>query len=185
MANLTDEIKLLEDFRKGSVVAFETIYKTHKYSVQAIALYVLQDTDDAVDVVQDVFKSLWANKEKLHLTGPISNYLIKSGKNRALDILKSKSRKRSHYLDPVYQNQQSSEKIIEKLEKHDLINIINKALNRIESRFMREAFRLVHIEGMNYKEVSKVLGISISTSRTYVYKVSKQLKELLKNNGHY
>lgn len=173
-----EESNLLAALKEGQAAAFQIIYETHKYHVQNIAFYILRDADEAIDVVQDVFKDIWIQREKLEIKTSLLYYLVRAGKNKSLNILKSKSRHQQFISTNCRGN--NIQLPSRQLENDDIANAVEFALGNIDSPFMRDAFRLIHMEGCNYKETAEILGVSVETSRTYVYKVTKQLRVLLK-----
>jgi RNA polymerase sigma-70 factor (ECF subfamily) len=170
---------LLEQLKSGSQAAFAALYERYKDSVYLMAAYTLQDRIHADDIVQDVFSALWKNRSSVNISASLRNYLITAAKNKSLDVLKTKSHY-NQYLRVISQQEASTEPD-HKLESEDIIKSVNVALANINSPVMRDAFKLVHIQGLNYEETSKELGITVETSRNYVWKTIKILRTFLQN----
>jgi RNA polymerase sigma-70 factor (ECF subfamily) len=178
MIESSEECELLELLKTGSETAFCALYEAHKYRVQFAAFYTLRNEQEAEDVLQEVFKELWKNKEKLKINISIGHYLVRAARNKSLNILRSKE---VHDKYVTYRSQQESAELPNhKMENADILKNINTALGSISSSIMRDAFTMVHIDGLNYEQTARKLGITVPTSRTYVYKAIKQLRGILK-----
>jgi RNA polymerase sigma factor (sigma-70 family) len=177
------DAELLEQLKAGKETAFAALYERHKDSVYLMAAYTLRDRIHADDIVQDVFSALWRNRSSVNISSSLRNYLITAAKNKSLDVLKTKSH-HNQYLR-VTSEQETGTEAVDKLESEDIMKSVNTALSSVKSPAMRDAFRLVHIQGLNYEETSKELGISVETSRNYVWKTLKILRTFLQNPNHY
>lgn len=90
---LNDEIDLLIAISDGDVRSFEVIFKHYGSVLFDYAVRILEDHDTSEDLVQDVFISIWLNREKLVQIKSFKDYLFILSKNRVLNALKKKSRK--------------------------------------------------------------------------------------------
>lgn len=170
-----DLLRLLKNNSSG---AFETIYNEYRETVYLTAAYTLKDSTAALDVIQDVFQSLWLNRNKTEIKS-LRAYLIVTARNRSNDILK---RKLVH--DKFMQHEARSEKVSynDALEKKDLRSTIENAIQQINSPLVREVFRLVYIEGRTHKETAEQLGITGASSRVFVSRAIKMIKPFLKKS---
>lgn len=173
MASL-EEVKLMGDLAVGDKTAFRIIYERYKYRVQGIAFYYLQSTEDAIDIVQEVFKNLWVNRKSATHIGSIGNYLVRAGRNKAISKLRADN-VRSRYSGTVKFQPATDESVDEPCDQ-ELIDKIEIAFAKIHAGPSKEAFRMYYFEGIDYKEAAKRLGVTIPTTRTYVYRVTKEIK---------
>lgn len=137
------------------------------------ALYYLNDTDAAEDVVQECFATLW---EKINSGNVVINrkaYLYMTVRNRCLDQLRKKGLQ------------------TEQLKPYDTYGIIDEddlqERSEIEARLWtaidslpekcREVFLLSKRDGLKYEEIAAELGISENTVRNQISKALKMLKE--------
>ncbi|MEX2234227.1 MAG: hypothetical protein WD824_18830 [Cyclobacteriaceae bacterium] len=63
-----NETLLLAELRKGSIVAFEKIFKKHWEPLYHSAKIKLRSHDEAEEVIQNIFSSLWEKRESLFIT---------------------------------------------------------------------------------------------------------------------
>ena len=84
----SDDIELLHQVRSGDKKAFERFFNEHWHLLFTFAGKLLKSDDDAKDVVQLVFISIWGRREKLEITGSLQNYLLQSVRFQSLRRLK-------------------------------------------------------------------------------------------------
>lgn len=163
---LTDH-ELLEMSKAGDSLAFGAIY--HRYAGVLVlhALDILDDEDDARDVIQEVFGHLWARRESMHVIGNLKAYLYSAVRNSVLNQLK-KEKHISRMLEGFRAEEQRRER-----EAYDadadavLLGKIEAEIDRLP-RKMREVFLLSRRGDMTYEQISSRLNIAPNTVRKQV-----------------
>ncbi|WP_099463941.1 RNA polymerase sigma factor [Parabacteroides provencensis] len=182
---MTDVLSLVERIKNSDQQAFNELYKLHYVSLRSYAILLVGE-DEAEDLVQDVFINIWLHKDGLDNTQSIRGYLLRSVYNSALNILKKKSRSDNYcsihekeiemigysYYDP------DANDVIRKLYNKELHSDIHTAIESLPSR-CKEVFSLSYLQDMPSKEISQMLGISLSTVENHIYSALKQLREKL------
>lgn len=92
---------------------FSEIYQRFFGELCDFAYLMVKDKQEARDVVQDVFFTIWKNRNSWEPMGSIKSYLFKSVKNTALDFIKH-------------------QKVVQKWQKNN--QVIEKEKNKIEQR---------------------------------------------------
>src|SRR5438045_1549703 len=82
-----DEEQLWLAFKGGDEQAFAKIFHLHYKKLCNYGFKIIPNKDVVKDCVQDLFISLWNNREKLEYTGAINFYLIKSLRGKILRLL--------------------------------------------------------------------------------------------------
>lgn len=138
------------------------------------ALKYLQNTDDASDIVQDVFEKLWKNRKKVEIE-KVKSWLFTCAHNAMINYIKKKSR--MTYSDQITSNetQESHSKAYEMKE------VIEKTLSQLPP-VQKSIILLRDLEGYNYKEIGEILELSEAQVKVYLFrarnKIKKQLKDL-------
>ena len=138
------------------------------------SLKYLQHTEDASDIVQDVFEKLWKNRKKVE-PAKVKSWLFTCAHNAMINMIKKKSR--MTYTDDlvVQEPQESHEKTYEMKE------IIEKSLSQLPP-VQKSIILLRDLEGYNYKEIGEILDLSEAQVKVYLFrarnKIKKQLKDL-------
>ena len=163
---------------------FEKLYKLYYPKMLAFAKNYVPADEDAENIVQDVFLSLWEKKEEIEISFTLTTYLFTLVKNRCLNFLR-------HKLVEEEYNSQMKEELGFKLyalesfdysyqSEEELQKIIQCALDTLPER-CREIFIKSRIEGLKYKEISDELGISINTVENQMVTALKKLRVALKD----
>lgn len=179
---------LVKQLKKGDRIAFNALYKQHYLSLHTFAELFL-DTDDAEDVVQDVFLNVWLHRERIDDAKSFKNYLLRSVYNTALNLLKQKNRQVGYeaagekeinallapYFDP------DANEIIRRLFNEELHRELSDAIQSLPPK-CREVFSMSYLHHTPSKEISQRLGISLRTVDNHIYAALKQLREQLRRH---
>ncbi|WP_301703895.1 RNA polymerase sigma-70 factor [uncultured Parabacteroides sp.] len=163
---------------------FEKLYKLYYPKMFAFAKNYVPANEDAENIVQDVFLTLWERKEEIEISFTLTTYLFTLVKNRCLNFLR-------HKLIEEEYNSQMKEELGFKLyaleafdysyqSEEELQEIIRRALDTLPER-CREVFIKSRIEGLKYKEISEELVISVNTVENQMVTELKKLRVALKD----
>lgn len=141
------------------------------------ALGILHDLERARDVVQDTFIRLYQQDREKVQRG-LKTWLFTVCRNRALDILRKE--KRMVELDEVA----AARIVSDEVEPNDAadwderVTQVMKALDRL-SENQREVIRLKFHQGLSYKEISEVTGLSSGNVGFLLHTGLKRLRAVL------
>lgn len=159
MAAEVNDIKL--KISRDEYAAFRELYLLMYAPLMRFANIYTYDTQVAEDVLADVFLKLW---EQRHLLNNINNlrvYLYTAVKNTALNY-RNRQSKIADDSDNLADLQTGNADPEEALISSEISKQIKKAVNELPPR-CKLIFQLAKEEGMRYKEISTILGISIKT----------------------
>jgi len=146
---------------------FTEVYETHWLKLYLHLLKMLDDEDDAKDVVQEVFTSLWNNFDNVSIRTSFASYLYSSVRNRAINYLAHKkiviSHEKSEELKGVNLSIAPDIVLIEK----ELEFQINSEIDNLPPK-MAEIFRKSRLENKSYKEIAEELNIAENTVKKQV-----------------
>lgn len=136
---------------------FNTIYSDHGKSIWRFLLFKCGDEAQADDLVQEAFIKLWQNCAKVPVS-KAKSFLYTVANNMFLNevahkkvVLKYSKTKSNNY------NNQSPEFLLQEKEFSEKLNIALQNLTEAQ----RTAFLLNRIEGKKYREIAKLLDISV------------------------
>ncbi|MCB9224725.1 MAG: RNA polymerase sigma factor [Crocinitomicaceae bacterium] len=140
------------------------------------SLKYLQNTDDASDIVQDVFEKLWKNRKKVE-SDKVKPWLFTCAHNAMINMIKKKSK--MTYVDQF--SQQSHQLDDSHSENFEMKEVIEKTLSQLPP-VQKSIILLRDLEGYNYKEIGDILELSEAQVKVYLFrarnKIKKQLKDL-------
>jgi len=166
--------ELIEECRQGSQKAQFQIYKLYYKAMYSVSLRIVNDDFEAEDIMQEAFLSAFKKIESYKGEVSFGAWLKKIVVNRSLDVLK----KRRVKFEEV--NERTME--MPDLEGMPLevdVKEIKKAIQSLPDGY-RTVLSLYLIEGYDHDEISQILRISNSASRTQYSRAKSKLKELLK-----
>ncbi len=177
--SITSEEDLLQKLRRGDREAFKELYDLYHRRLTLKLVYLLKSEELAQDVLQDIFVKIWEIRETIDPSGNFGGLLYKMAANLAKNVF------RKSIYDQLMRSEFAKNDSYSPFEDLDDASnaktILNIALDRLTPR-QREVYYLHKIEGMSYREISKLLSISDSAINHHIQQANKQLKELLKTD---
>lgn len=168
------EDELFQLLLSGREEAFDVIYDMYAVPLLNAAYKRLQSKEEAKEVVQEVFISLYLKKDAIKHPGNLSGYLFTALRNRILDIIKTDLLHASHH-QQMSLLQSPHTDIEHELEQKELEISIRKAIAQLPDK-CRKAFLLSRYEGLSYKEIAATLHVSVNTVEKHVGKALRLLR---------
>ncbi|MBN8687707.1 MAG: RNA polymerase sigma-70 factor [Chitinophagales bacterium] len=164
---------LIDLLCQSDEAAFTELYNRYCKQLFAIAYSRLKETQSAEDIVHDVFASLWANREKVHVE-LLENYLATAVKYLVLSRIKKieteRAYKRSFGYSPVAEISAESS-----LHFKRILELVDHEVEKLPAK-CKLIFRYSRQNGMPVKEIASELHISPKTVENQINKALKQLK---------
>ena len=164
---------LLNRLLNGDQEAFEDIFVRYWYQLFKVANARIKSREEAEEIVQDIFASLWKNRSTL-LISNLPNYLFSSVRKGVISKIRSKlvhQKYRNYYLKffPTY-----SMDTDDTVEFDELSSAIENALLRLPEK-SQQVFRLNRLQGLSIPEISETLKMP---RRTIEHHLTKSLRAL-------
>jgi len=171
---------LLEKAADGDRQAFKSIVVLYQQKVFLLAFSILRNREDALDVVQETFMRLYQKLDQYEKDRNFQAWLLQIAKNMSIDFY------RKHH---ARRRELESERSIEELplaaedhrsnpESSELSRLLSRNLERLAER-QRLIFVMKHFNGLEYREIAQVLGISVGTVKSLHFKAVRNLKNWL------
>ncbi len=162
---------------------FEKLYfENYAYMCQRIYRFV-RDEEIAKDIVQEVFLKYWQKINEIRINESPIAYLQRACINQALNYLKEKERRGEREQTYAHDISNTSGNY----NRPDSIYLTNETSKNIDLGInqlppaCRNAFLLSRHELKSYKEIAKLLDISVNTVEKHIGKALKVLRAILKN----
>ncbi len=166
-------------FLQGDPEAFDQIYELLSPRLKAMAYRHCRNTENARDVVQDVFTKLAAMDSQTRMEhfgkseANLEGWLMVSVKHRAMDMVKidESRRKKSPEVRSTFagETQNRSEETMTHERFQSMCNFLQPR--------QREVIEL-HIEGYRNEEIADRLNLSYNTVKNNIYEARQKLKNL-------
>lgn len=141
---------------------------------------ILSNKEDAEEVVSEVMLKVWTMGGDLNYVENLTVYLFKATRNKAYDVLRKKNREVStvtisDHIQAYIVDKNSPESLYTRSELEQYIGKIIRALPT-QSQLV---YRLIKEQGLAYKQVTEVLGISLNTAETHMRLALKKIRAAL------
>ncbi len=163
---------------------FESIFRKYHHQLFLYTLKFIEDENEALDLVQDIFIAVWKKGIFLDNVEQIKAYLFVSVKNSCLNYLNHQKvvSKFKHY-----ETQQLKEMEAAYYASGEISLIEQEEVKRIEDvvasmpDIYKEVIVLSRFEGLKNSEIAKKLNIPLRTVETRIFRALLILKEQLKS----
>lgn len=165
---------LLDACKTGDQKAQFQIYKLYYKAMYNTSLRIVNDTMEAEDIMQESFLSAFEKIDTYSGTVSFGAWLKKIVINRSLDAL---NRRKAIFEDIDYHTgirDESNEDLMRKEEVDVQVEEIKEAIGRLPDGY-RIILSLYLLEGYDHDEISEILSISSSTSRSQLSRAKQKL----------
>lgn len=187
----TNDLELVDRVQSGDQEAFQQLVEKYQRKVYSICYGMLKDSEESLDVSQEVFIKVYRYLEKFNRESSFYTWLYRITVNMCIDHIRKNSRVHKveyddrlehegagddeHILpsrlgihpDRVYGRKELRQKMLEALEtlseKHRTILILRE------------------VEGLSYEEMADVLNISKGTVMSRLFHARRYFQEALKD----
>ncbi|WP_106830833.1 RNA polymerase sigma factor [Parabacteroides pacaensis] len=172
-----DEKQLIEGCRKGNRLAQKELYEKFSRKMMGVCLRYSNDRETARDLLQDGFVKVFTNIDAYLGNGSFEGWIRKIFVNCALEHLrKADVLRESTELESTAELIEPEASVMDHLSAQELMSIIQK----LPAGF-RTVFNLFAIEGYSHKEISEMLNITESTSRSQYTRARQLLQRTIKD----
>ncbi len=155
--------------------SFENIVGRVRTKASRFARSIVEDSDEAQDIVQDVFEKLWLRRSELENISNIDAYIMSSVRNLSLDRKRNRQNREGKH--QLLRNEIPLTTTID-IDHLDTASIVQRAMTALPER-QREVVHLRDIEGYQIEEISSVIGADPPTTRVLLSRGRLKLRELL------
>lgn len=181
LTSQANESVLVQRFIGGDEQAFETLFKKHYQMLLKVGQFLINDIEQAEELVHDVFINVWQKRENINSQASFKNYLITAVRNRCFNHLKAKKKTTSIDDDESWADELVADTATDTVANLKEVNLaIEAAVSRLPEQ-CRIIFQLSRYEGMSYKEIAETLGLAPKTVENQIGRALKTLKTELKD----
>jgi RNA polymerase sigma factor (sigma-70 family) len=182
------ETELIALLKNKDRAAFKSVVDTWKDMVYNTALGILQNAEDAEDVTQEVFISVFESVSSFKGESKFSTWLYRITVSKAMDhIRKKKRKKRFAFIQGLYGK---NDQLVTDppdffhpgidLENKENATALFKAIQQLPVN-QKTAFVLNKVEGLSYLEIADVMKITESAVDALLQRAKTNLKKILAN----
>ncbi len=174
----------------GDTAAFEQLVAAYEKAVYSLALRMVGNAEDAMDLSQEAFLKAWRGLGAYRSDASFSTWLYRLTSNVCIDFLRRQKRQKVvplQYEDDEEQRELSlpdpspgpEAQAMARLERRQ----VEEALAQLEPEY-RQALLLRVMEGRAYGEIAEILGIPEGTVKSRIARAREKMRTALQKNGN-
>ena len=185
-----DDHELVCRCKRGDLDAFETLVIKHQKKMFNIAFRMLNNYEDACEIVQDSFFSAYKGIESFEKRSSFSTWLctivMNTSRNRIQQIRTKLSHEPFSLDDPLstdsgsvrFELASDCPSADEQLEKKEMQSSVQICIEALDTEF-KEVLILRDIQGFSYDEISDMLSIAQGTVKSRLFRAREYMKKCL------
>lgn len=165
--------ELIEACKRGERIAQKKLYEDYCDAMYNICVRMVNDPDDAADVLQNAFIKIFKNIGKFKYESTPGAWIKRIVVNDCINHIRAN---KIHFEE--IKDYDTPEEEIEIHESLISVPAIKAAINQLSDGY-RSVVNLYLFEGYDHSEIAEILGITVTTSKTQYHRAKKKLRELL------
>jgi len=189
MAEMDPDAALMIRVKEGDGEAFTTLVEKYKQPVMNLVYRMIQDLAEAEDIAQNVFVQVHRSAARYQASAKFSTWLFTIARNLCLNELRRRSRHPADSMDAPHaeHEDQPAQQYEDKKSALPTDSILHGELEtKIEEALaglpenQRTALMLCRQDELSYEDIAKVLGCSLSATKSLIHRGREYLKQRLK-----
>ena len=182
---MTEEIQLVEQLVRGSKSAFKKIYDKYSGPIYKNIRQLVFPREEAEDLMQDVFTTLWLKRGSIHPKSGVGNWLFVVSYNKSISHLKKRLREKIDYAtqqrDAVTHLNDSH---IDEQQYSDQVSALEKAIKQLPPH-KQKVIRAYYFEHKDCATIAGELNLEESSVRFYLKQARASIKQSVYMHGSY
>jgi RNA polymerase sigma-70 factor (ECF subfamily) len=188
-AELDPDAALMLRVKQGDCTAFAELVDKYKQPVMNLVYRMLRDMTEAEDLAQNVFVQVYKAADRYQVNSKFSTWLFTIARNFCLNEIRRRSRHPTESLDLPHPEQEDQllhqfedKKTFsppESLLHGELEEKIQEAVAELPEN-QRLAILLCRQNELSYEDIAKVIGCSVSATKSLIHRGRETLKQKLK-----
>jgi len=184
--------ELVRDSQRGDREAFRNLVERYQRKIVAVAMGMVQNQDDALEIAQETFIKAYQNLDKFKGESSFYTWLYRIVVNRAIDFRRRERRAPTVPLDRPsadggegvpYEELVKEERLTDpdrQAQVREIRDRVSEAINELTPDH-RAVILLREVEGLSYEEISRVMRCSKGTVMSRLHYARKKLQKRLKD----
>jgi RNA polymerase sigma-70 factor (ECF subfamily) len=181
-----NELELIQQLRAGDEQAFKSLVVNYQDLVYNTALGVVQNSEDAEDVAQEVFIQVYRSIDQFKGDARLSTWIYRITTTKALDHIRSRKRKkRFAFITSLFgPNDELVHEPVDfqhpgvALDRKEQAALLFKMIEQLPDN-QKVAFTLHKTEELSYQEIADVMQLSVSAVESLLFRARQNLRKLL------
>jgi RNA polymerase sigma-70 factor (ECF subfamily) len=180
-----DEKDIILQLRAGNNHAYKYIYDKYYTLLCVIAYEYVKDDFSAAIIVDDLISHLWEKRITLDIHTSLRAYLVRSVRNRCINVLDLEEEKREVSFSSMNPHQEQAVLHHESVEypsarlfEAELEEKVLQAIDNLPEKCKR-VFKMSRVDEKKYEEIASELKISVNTVKCHMKNALLKLRDEL------
>ncbi len=186
MTKRKSDLDLIQEFREGSQSSFEELLSRYSNKVFSLASRLTRNSEDAEEVLQDVFVTVHRKIASFEGKSSFSSWLYRVTVNAAFMKLRKRRQDHSIPLEDIVQQQHSpaalkspeSAYVDAQSIRNEMLEALETAIRRLPDDY-RPVFILRDVDGLTSREVGRILDLTVPAVKSRLHRSRLMLRRRL------
>ncbi len=171
---------LIDSICEGDKDSFEELFKFYYNRLCSYAHSIVYQPDDAESIVKDVFVKMWEEREKIRIETSQAGYLYAAVRYKCINFSQRGWKKQKNIIGLTDEMSQEifasgTPDASEYLMAKELEERVTQLVETLPPQ-CREIFQLSRIDELSYEEIAQILGISVGTVKTQIFRALAKIR---------
>jgi len=175
---------LIQRAQKGDHEAFAALVTEHQRYIYDLALRVLKNEEDALDLAQETFVRAWTALPNFRGQSQFRTWLYRIVTNLCYNRLPNLRRSLNDLGDDVISELPETDPAFDNpargLESRELRSYLHKAIDDLDENY-RLLISLRYQNELSYEEIASMLNLPLGTVKTGLFRAKEQLRRALES----
>jgi RNA polymerase sigma-70 factor (ECF subfamily) len=163
---------------------FEARVLPVKNKLFRFAFRLLGSSEEAKDVVQEVFIKVWSGRDQMEQIQNMEAWCMRITRNLSLDKLRSRQRKSTDTMEEAADVRHEGLTPLEATEISESMVRINQLIAALPEK-QRQVIHLRDVEGYSYNEICEILELDMNQVKVNLFRARNAVREkLVKMNAY-
>ena len=177
---MLSEEEIIKGCLKGDKIAQKALYDKYSAKLFGVCLRYLKNIDEAEDALQDGFIRIYGNIDTYNFKGSFDGWIRRIIVNATINYHNYNLKHRFHVDYSEIENSEIETNLTNDVYSAEALLSLIRSL----PEGYKQIFNLYEIDGYSHKEIAKMLGISINTSKSQLMKAKNMLKAKMNTNNN-
>lgn len=155
---------------------FESRVLPVKNKLFRFAFRLLGSSEEAKDVVQEVFIKVWNGRDQMESIDNMEAWCMRITRNLSLDKIRSRQRKATDPIEESFDIQNDTRTPYEAAENNENMQRINQLIASLPEK-QRQVMHLRDIEGYSYNEICEILELDMNQVKVNLFRARNAVRE--------